>query len=391
MNGNFDFVLFENFHQATNHKFDVLLIAKLLKRSGLKVALLDVYHEDDGNEKEGIPIIHLRTKRRIPDDRWQKHPKNKLYNLFCLIRFLWQQHCYMKHVVKEVEPLANRFYCGSYHLNMPSTFFKCKKPCYYWGLRSSRMANFWPCFTRNPILGIRMLKLRHDFMKNPFQRLFVSNGIIKREFEQLGISSDRLVIREERCITELGNPCYECLNHQFSLLTIGMLRPEKRIEYAVDEFKQCSQMEWQYVLAGQAQGKYESVIEKCINGESNIKRINDFMDYETFNKSIKEAHFVVFADKRQKSSITNGTMLEALINYRPIIAPNYDPYKFYVDKYGIGLTFDSGVPHSMANVMQEAASRGCKSFHNNIEAFLTTLQFDFVSTCLYEQIYNVRK
>ena len=156
----------------------------------------------------------------------------------------------------------------------------------------------------------------------------------------------------------------------------------------ITEFKQCREEEWQYVLVGKSQGKYENEILSAINHNDNIRRINKFIDYKEFNNYIKEAHFVVFADKKQKSSVTNGTMLETLINYRPIIAPNYDPYKTYIDKYGIGLTFNPDVSGDLSRVMKEAESLGSKSFHDNIENFLKTIKFDYVAKMLYDQIYN---
>lgn len=388
MDKKFDFILFENYHQATNHKYDVVLIAKLLKYAGCNVALLDLYGEDNRNANEDIPIIHLKNKSKIPNDKWQKHPKNKIFSLLSLIRFLWQQHFFMKNVIKEIEPLADRFYCGSYHLGMTSIFFKSKKPCFYWGLRSSRMTGFWSRFKNNPIIGFRMLKLHHDFIKNPSQKLFVSNELIKKEFEQLGISPDRMIIREERCVTALGHPEYNKLAPCISFLTIGILRPDKRIEYTVNEFKQCNKPDWCYVLAGKVYETYEKTIEESIGSAANIKRINEYMDYEKFNNLIKESHFVVLADKKQKSLITNGTMLEALINYRPIIAPEYDPYKFYIDKYGIGITFDPDKEGDLTKTMLIAADKGCESFRTNIETFLETIKFDIVSKSLYQQIYN---
>lgn len=388
MSKTYDFILFENYHQAFNHKYDVVLIAKLLKYTGLDVAILDIYHEDNSDDIDGIPVLHLTKKNQIPNDQWQRRPKNKLISWFCLIRFLWQQHKYIRQVINEIEPFAERFYCGSYHLNMPLNLLKIRKPCYYWGLRSSRMTNFWYHFKRNPVLGIRMLMLRHAFRKNPDQNLFVSNAIIKNEFERIGIPSWRLIIREERCITDLGFPNYENLSPRFSLLTIGMLRPDKRVGFTITEFKQCREEEWQYVLVGKSQGKYENEILSAINHNDNIRRINKFIDYKEFNNYIKEAHFVVFADKKQKSSVTNGTMLETLINYRPIIAPNYDPYKTYIDKYGIGLTFNPDVYGDLSRVMKEAESLGSKSFHDNIENFLKTIKFDYVAKMLYDQIYN---
>lgn len=384
----YDFLLFENYHQASNHKYDVFLIAKLLKSKGLKVAVLDVYHEDKEDEKEGIKIIHLKHKRPIPNDKWQQHPKNKLLSLLCLIRFMWQQHFYMKEVLPEVEGLADRFYCGSYHLGMSRVLFRTNKTCYYWGLRSSRMTNFWYYFKSNPIFALRMAMLRKAFMKNPSQRLFVSNGIIMKEFEDIGISKDRMIIREERCIDALGEPNYDMLSSKFSLLTIGMLRKDKRIDFTISEFLKVNQPNWEYVLAGKASEEYEEFIEQTIGNNENVQRINEFMDYDKFNQLIRESHFVVLADVKQMSCVTNGTMMEALINYRPIIAPNYNPYKTYFEKYGIGISYNPDVPDDLARAMIEAQEKGCKCFRMNIEKFLSTLEFDNVASKLFNQLYS---
>lgn len=386
----YDFILFENCHQATNHKYDVFLIAKLLKSKGLKVAVLDIFHEDKENVKEGIEIIHLKKVQSIPNDKWQLHPKNKFFSLLCLIRFLWQQHFYMKNVLAEVESLAERFYCGSYHLGMSRVFFKTDKICYYWGLRSSRMTNFWFHFKTNPIIALRMVMLRRAFMRNPSQCLFVSNDIILNEFENLGISKSRMLIREERCIDGLGEPNYNQLSPNFSFLTIGMLRKDKRIDFTISEFLKVNQPNWKYVLAGRANEKYEKLIEQSIGNNGNIRRINEFMNYDKFNLLMRESHFVVLADVKQKSCVTNGTMMEALINYRPIIAPNYDPYKSYFEKFGIGISYNPDIPGDLARAMTEAGEKGCEYFRMSIDNFLHTLVFNNVAGELYHQLYPLK-
>lgn len=385
----YDFLLFENYHQAQNHKFDLVLIARLLQHARLEVAIVDIYHEDKLDETVGIPVVHLQYQHSIPNDKWQLHPKNKFHSLLCTIRFLWQQNRYMRHAWKEIEPLADRFYCGSYHLMMPMTFFRSKKPCYYWGLRSSRMADFWKHFKRNPIIGIRMLRLKHAFMKSPSQCMFVSNEIIKKEFENLGIDDKRLVIREERCTNGTEKPHYERLSTNFSILTIGMLRPEKRIDFTVREFLSASEgTNWTYTLAGKSQNKYEEVVDEAIKGHNNIIRINEYMDYDRFYELIRKSHFVVLADKQQLSSVTNGTMMEALINYRPIIAPNYNPYKYYIEKFGVGVMFNPDKPGDLARAITEAERLGTKSFEDNIRKYLSTIEFTNVSNQLYRQIYR---
>lgn len=385
----YDFLLFENYHQALNHRFDTTLIAQLLQHAGLKVAIVDIYNDVNQDNMGGVSIISLQYNHSIPNDKWQLHPKNKFLSMLCTFRFLWQQRRYMQHVWGEIEPLADRFYCGSYHLMMPMTFFKSKKPCYYWGLRSSRMTDFWKHFKRNPIIGLRMLRLKHAFMRNTSQCLFVSNEIIKKEFENLGIDDKRLVIREERCTDGKDKPHYEKLSRNFSILTIGMLRPEKRIDYTVKEFLSASEGEdWNYTLAGRSQGKYEDTINEAIDGHERITRINEYMDYDRFYELIRESHFVVLADKQQLSSVTNGTMMEALINYRPIIAPNYNPYKYYIEKFGLGIMFNPDKPGDLAQAIVKAERLGTRHFEDNIRKYLATIEFENVSKKLYRQIYN---
>lgn len=384
----YDFILFENYHQATHHIYDMYLIAQMLKNNGLKVAILDIYNELPKANNKGITILQLPIKRTMPNDKWCKNPKGKIYNLLCLIRFLWQQHFYMKEVLKKIDPLAERFYCGSYHLSMSSVFFHSHKSCYYWGLRSSRMTHFITHFKANPILGIRMLMLRHIFMKNPTQSLFISNEIIKKEFKELGVPVNRLIIREERCVMEKGQPEYEKLSSRCSFLTIGLLRPDKRIEYSINEFSKCHRNDWLFMIAGRSQGNYEDIITKSLTGKDNILRINKFLEYDDFNMLFLQSHFLVLADKHQPSSVTNGTMMEALINYRPIIAPNYNPYYYYIKKYGIGIAYNPNESGSLALAMKQAEEKGCKYFKNKIERFLEILDFQFVSKTLYQQIYE---
>ena len=114
------------------------------------------------------------------------------------------------------------------------------------------------------------------------------------------------------------------------------------------------------------------------------------MDYDKFNLLMRESHFVVLADVKQMSCVTNGTMMEALINYRPIIAPNYEPYKSYFDKFGIGISYNPDIPGDLARAMTEAGKTGCEYFRINIEKFLQTLVFSNVASELYHQLYPLK-
>ena len=382
----YDFILFENYHLAANHKIDLVLIARMLKQGGKNVAILNIYGEDNKDFIEGIPVINLPFIPKVPNDRWNLNPKNKLFSLFSTLNFLLQQHFYMKKVVKVLEPMADQFYCGSYHLGMSTQFFKIRKPCYYWGLRSERMNHFWNHFVKNPIDGIRMLQLKNAFKKNHLQRLFVSNSIIMKEFENLGVPSNRMVIREERCIEKIPDANLGIRFQDLTFLVIGQLRKEKHIDITVAAFKLANLSNCYLKLVGKERRGYDTVIASAINNDDRIERVSKFLSYEEFNEWFVKSHFVLFADEQGPSCITNGTMMEALINFLPIICPNYDPYAYYINKYSVGLLYEAGNVESYAKVLKKAADLGTEYFVPNIAKFLETILFDELSRKLVDDI-----
>lgn len=385
----YDIILFENFHSAYRHRFDVRLIAQLLKSKGMDVAILNVYGEEKVEEVSPIPLIEYNAKYPIPDDNsWINSKKNPVLRLFYAIRFLWQQHLYYKDVVGFVSDKAKSLYCGSYHLLMPAAFFKLNMPCFYWGLRSSRMTGFYYHFKKNPFLALRMLYLKHLFFRNKQQCLFVSNDIIKGEFVNLGIDEDRLIIRDERCIDD----CVEENEKRkkdpfFSLLIIGGLRKQKRVPLSIRAFKLAAIEGSKLKIVGENKDTdYEECLQEEIGGDESILRLNSRLDYEDFNKYLSQAHFTLFADEKGPSSVTNGTMMESLINYTPIIAPDYPPYSYYVNQYKLGLLYNPDSIGSYSEVIREAKRLGASSFADNISTFLETIRFNAVANKLYEKV-----
>lgn len=391
----YDFILFENYHLATHHKIDLYLIAQMLQHEGLNVAILNIYGEDATSSIKNIPIINLPFPAQVPNDEWQRKPKNKIHSFFATLILLKQQHTYIKKVIKTIIPLADNFYIGSYHLGMSSQFLHINKPCYYWGLRSERMNHFGKHFLKNPIYGIRMIQLKYLFFKNSFQRLFISNEIIMKEFSKLGLSTKRMTIREERCIEDIGTPNLNNRIPELTFLIIGQLRKEKHIETSISAFKLANIPNSYLKLVGKIRNDYTNTITTAINKDKRIECISDFLPYDEFNKWFTKSHFVLFADEQGPSCITNGTMMEALINYRPIIGPNYNPYSYYINKYNIGILYEPGNIIDYANALKKAQSLGTSYFVPYIKSFLSTILFNKVSkkfiSDLKENSYNLSK
>ena len=375
----YDFILFENYHQAQNHKIDLVLIARMLQSQGLKVAILNIYGEDNSKEVDGIEVLNLPFKANPPQYRKIK--------LIGKLEFLVWQRRYFKKVIKYITPLAKNFYFGSYHVQMPTALFKINKPCFYWGLRSSRMTNLTRMIKSQDFINVlHAFKQRNLFMKNPKQCLFVSNEIIKKEFEDLGINANRLVIREERCIEQATTSNAERCSPHPSFLVIGQLRKQKNLPTTIEAFKQANIPNAKLCLIGRSQGKYEEEITAAINADDRIERNNSFLEYDDFLNYYTNAHFVLFADEEGDSCITNGTFTEALIRHRPVIAPNYNPYRHYINKYGVGILYKPKDIDSYTNALKQATELGVAHFQTNIDTFLKEIMFEKVAKDLVEDI-----
>lgn len=382
----YDFIVFEFVHSLKHHKKDLFMIAKMLKYGGFNVAILDVFDEYEEKQLDGIEVIRIPHTCTVPDDKYLDTPKGKIYNFLHFCKYIYQQYIYMHEVLCQIKDLADAFYCGSYSYLMPANFFDMEKPIFFWGLRSyffnSRRTHMAPYF------DCMKFYLKWKFKRNANNKLFVSNEMIKKEHLILGINSERMVIREERCIEKIPNSNLSFLDKQFNLLVIGKLRDSKRVVETINAFKKANLNKSLLTLMGKSMLDYEHEIVEAIGDANNIIRKNQFLNECDFNTSYMKSHFVVFGDKKETYTITNGTFLEALINMRPVIAPNYDPYKYYIEKYHVGILYDPNIKGALSEAFCKAKEVGMQSFLPAIHSFLQTLRFEIVADEFSKSIRN---
>lgn len=385
-NEHFDILCFENYHLAYHHQYDVILIARLLQHGGMKVGILDIYQEIDKDEVDGIPVLHLEGIKKL--DFSKQLTGNKFLATIRAIPFFFERDNYYKKVLAQVQDLADAFYCGSYNMWMSTAFMKLEKPCFYWGLRSSRMnfrlSHIWH---ENPF-AIRYPMIKRRFMHNKYQCLFVSNHIIKEEFLQLGVPADRIVIREERCVERKIDGRKPLLAEKVRFLTIGQLRPEKQVQQTIAAFRTANIEDAELYLVGKGKDTgYDESLSIIIGEDKRIHRVGGFLEYDAFNEHFAKTHFVVFADRQQMSSITNGTLTEALINHRPVIVPDYPPFNYYIETYHVGILYKPNDVISYSEALEKAYKEGAESFFPAIDKFLEKIDFEIVSN---ELTTNVR-
>lgn len=383
-------LLFENMHMAYHHKKDVVIISKMLSSCGLNVAILDIYNDDKSDNVDGIPILHLDIEGNLPKEpKMSKMPGVSMLNF---ISFIISKYRLLRHVLIETSTITKSYYVGSYGTTITSVFLRSNKPCFYWGLRSYFVDTKHFVF-RNPFKAF-IIWYHKTLFKKHNNYFFVSNNIIRSEYETLGIPEERLILRDERLVEKQdGNGYYNLLSSDFKYLVIGQLRPDKRVELTINAYKKlCSIYRTptkRLLLVGVSSNEYEKKINTVINDNKSITRINRYLEDDFFYDCIKQANCLVFADKQMPHSITNGTFMEALINYRPVVVPNYPPYDYYIKKYNVGVMYDPKSEESFVNALYEIMKNGTKYYHNDISKFLKTIDFKTSSKKLTEDIKDI--
>ena len=363
----FDFILFENFYLAHNHYKDVCLIADLLRDNGYSVAIADVFDEGEYCQIEGVSHLQFR----------KKHPKMlvaKTRIAGYLYDFINKRRIdsYLIYVMRQLKGQYKHLYAGSYFTYMTTGWLNeipSSSSVFFWGLRSARLIQ----------KDKEAVHLRRYFESHPNLKFFISDEIIYKEFLDIGISSKQLVIRPERYLKELKPVDASGGTSELHLLTIGSIRRQKRVEKCLDAIRSIPENTVVYTIAGKADDEYEKIITSHREGLTNVKRLNYRIPEEEYLALFEQSDFLVLCDEQQQSSVTNGTMNEALLKGKPIIAPNYNPYKHFVQQYGVGLLYDADNLVSLKDAIIDAAQKGSQYFAQSILVYQKSLLFETVS------------
>lgn len=283
--------------------------------------------------------------------------------------------------MRQLRGKYRNLYAGSYFVHMTIGWLKeipDTASVFFWGLRSSRLIEHkLKPFSK---VALPAYRLRRYFDHHQNLKFFVSDEIIRNEFIELGISPRRLVVRPERYIEHTPSAIVpKETSKGLNLLSIGSLRETKRIENVLDALRLLNDDTITYTIAGKASDEYEAIIKNHSNGLQGVIRRNYRIPEEEYNQLIEQCGFLILCDRQQLSSVTNGTMNEALLKGKPIIAPNYNPYKFYIEKYGIGIAFDPQSIESLSSAIRNAKQKGVACFTDNINNYQQTLLFDVVA------------
>lgn len=378
-----DFILFETLYNSINHCTDLCNIARLLRDSGYHVAIADVFHEAEYCRVEGIPHVKVGAKcmaslrpssARTSVGRYYENLKNR----YIIDRYLCE-------VVDELAPITKYLYAGTMMIGMPFMWLKKipkDKIVFFWGLRSYYLTYYKRLHLKYETFSSKIIS--NYYLHNSNVRLFVSDEIIRKEFLELGFQPWQLVLRPERVIDKCSGKSVGCEKKDqdsiCNILCIGSLRPQKRVDLCMQALNELGDIDILFTIAGKASEEhgYSKRISELINGHNNIKRVDKRLSDEEYNLLINSCDYLLLCDEKQLSSVTNGTMSEALLAGKPIIAPDYDPYQTIVNKYGVGILYDINDPGSIQKALVKAENTDPQVFKNDINQFVSRLEYPSV-------------
>lgn len=364
----YDYILFENLYEVENHYKDLELFASLLKEAGYSVAIANVFKEASLCKNTEIPHISFffdsPQKFRNPDDYMKK--ESSLKNLYWRIR----KDLYLIKILRNLRGLAPNVYMGSLTLATPALFFNfLDKHTNYlmWALRSSHALN-WKNSRKTDLFYWVSKFIYKNIHYRRNLRLIVSNILIKSEFEkEVNIELDRLILRPERTISEL-KPLKESSLGKIKLLTIGTLRPFKHVEFCLDVLRELNNPHIEYTIAGRCKDnlEYEQMIYDRMKGVPNVKWINKFIPDDEYESLVNDCDFLMLCDGTQKSCASNGTMSEALLHGKPIIAPDFNPFKYEVETFKIGELYEYQNKESLSKILLNVLEEGTGKYYTPI-------------------------
>nr|WP_288281570.1 glycosyltransferase [uncultured Prevotella sp.] len=390
----YDFILFENLYNVQNHYKDLNNFAILLKKAGYNVAIADAFKEADLCKVEAVP--HIKINIKCPSIFKTLYTYQKKQSGLSKFYYRVRKDYYMYKVLKFLNPMTSNIYAGSLTLATPIYFVKAfsKNNNYYmWALRSANVLRW-----QNGIHGFSDLVSKMLFINlNKYQNLslLVSNSLIRDEFLiKVGIEERRLILRPERFVLNKTTPDEEIVEQKSTLhlLFIGTLRPFKNVEFCMRALEKLNNPDIFYTIAGRCKRnsdeKYNRFINEMAGSMKNVQRIDRYISDEEYNALIKKCDFLVLCDKTQASCASNGTMSEALLAGKPIIAPDFNPFKYEVEKYGVGYLYKYENIDSLCEVLMLALQNGAYQFKKQLTAYRNMFLIENVAKNLADQLKN---
>lgn len=152
----------------------------------------------------------------------------------------------------------------------------------------------------------------------------------------------------------------------FDFLTIGTISWSKNHLFALSAFKE-RLLPYRYLVAGLPRDATGSEVVRTVQDMGKDARLSvegrfGHIVADEYRSIIRSASFLLFPYDFARGNISSQVMYDSFQQEKPIIAPDIQPFAWYVQRYGIGLLYKEGDPDSLAAALEEALRKGPDAF-----------------------------
>ncbi len=164
----------------------------------------------------------------------------------------------------------------------------------------------------------------------------------------------------------------------FLISTVGVISVEKNVGFIIDCLKNREMPDIRYRISGFPLDEYGRRIKEEVESTKvpSIEGRFEYLTDEEYEREIKMSDFIALSYPKNRSDKASGVLFDALKHGRPVIAPDIEPFRTYVERYGIGLIFEEGNEGSFVERVNLAKRLGTSYFTKNIDDFKRDFSYD---------------
>lgn len=150
--------------------------------------------------------------------------------------------------------------------------------------------------------------------------------------------------------------------YTFDFITIGTISKSKNHLFALSAFE-AGQLPYRYMIAGLSRDSVGKKVEKEVGrleGTRNFAIRGEFgyIDDNHYRELLRSSRFALFPYDFARGDISSQVMHDSFQQGVPIVAPDIQPFKWYVENYCIGLLYKEGDAESFTATLRKAHEMG---------------------------------
>lgn len=192
---------------------------------------------------------------------------------------------------------------------------------------------------------------------------YLQEKVEEKGYRSFNIPAQLYDSAPQHALTEKNNN-----NNKLTVSTVGTIDEGKNVGFIINLLNRLSnksdKLDWNYIVAGKPLGSYGDYIKNLSihNKNSNITFDLGYLSDGKFEQYIDDAQYLAFPYSPKRQNQTSGVLFDAMNNGKPIIAPNIEPFKSYIEEYGIGILYIADSENDFIAAIKKAKANNVNEY-----------------------------